>query len=137
MKPLIRQSTPEEDEAAKREAEREARRQRDSDAWDRVRKDPLNLPEVAPPPDWQGRMFPAGTPNPRDALIADYRALREQFEPPVPPEYRQFLGPPPSSANSRLYEHLRKETARELAAQLRNYPGHEETTRKGPPIDPN
>lgn len=107
--------------------------------WRRKRLEPLGVGYVVPEPTdaWKTEMRPAGQPQPRDLRIEEYRKLREAVLGPVmPPEYRQYLGPQPSSAHSRLYEHLRNEAARELATQLRNiYP--DQTTRKGPPIDPN
>jgi hypothetical protein len=120
MKPLIRRRTPEEVEADEREAKRAAQQQRDLVAfavlWARMGWGP-----VAPRHGWRGRLFRVGE-NPRDAFIAEYRHLREWVYGPVMPlEERAYLGPPPSTAHSRLYEHLRKETALGLATQLRNF----------------
>ena len=58
---------------------------------------------------WRSRMVPvAGLDSwraryeRRQALIADFMALRAQFEPPVPPEHRDGYGPAPSEPASRL-----------------------------------
>lgn len=110
--------------------------------WRPKHLEPLGVgPVILPRLDaWKTEMRPAGQPQPRDLRIAEYKRLRAWvYGPPLPIHERQYLGPPPSSAASRLYEYLSKETALELAAQLRNYP--DQTTRKGPqekgkPIDP-
>lgn len=65
---------------------------------------------VSPVPAWKG-MRKAGAPNPRQELIDDYKALREMvYGQVMPPHLRQFLGPPPSSAADRLYEHLKRKS---------------------------
>lgn len=100
MKPLIRPPDP--------EGPDEDRRRRQYAAYALFRERLMGDTPTAPTPDWRGRLRPAGSPNPRQPLIEDFKGLREWLEPPVPPDQRQFYGPPPSDPKDRLYEHKRK-----------------------------
>jgi hypothetical protein len=86
----------------------EERRKREDAAYARFRRIAVGDLPTAPTPDWRGRLRPAGSPNPRQALIEDYRALREAFTKPVRPSDRQYLGPPPSDPQLRIVEGQKK-----------------------------
>jgi len=100
MKPLITPPDPVDPD--------EGRRKREYAAYERFRRIVVGDTPTAPLPDWRGHMRPAGTPNPRDALIAEFMSLRLRFTPPVPAHERQWLGPLPSDPKVRLVEGPKK-----------------------------
>lgn len=71
-------------------------------AWAEFRKN-LNLPPPGRIPHWREMLTPERQRE-RNKRIEDFKRLRMEFEPPVPPEWRDGYGPPPSDPKSRLYE---------------------------------